>query len=106
MKQLSAAENDIIIGNYTIAYKTLADVLTNDIYNYRALDLFCKVNNLLGSPEKLFELITAKPIDFHQIRPNTLVSISKTLSLIKNNEQATNLSKELIEIVAVSKRQF
>ena len=96
MKQISEAESDIVIRDYPTAYQKLSNVLADDIYNYRALELFCEVNNLLGTPEKVLDLITKSVTDFTQIRPNTLVLISESLSLIKGNKQAENLSRQLL----------
>jgi predicted HTH transcriptional regulator len=98
MKQISDAESAIVIRDYTAAFKKLKTVLDQDSYNYRALELFCEVNNLLETPEQIFHLLQAKEIDFQQIRPNTLVILSETLSLTKQNEPAKKLSKQLLNI--------
>jgi predicted HTH transcriptional regulator len=98
MKQISEAESDIVIRNYLSAYKKLNHVLNEDIYNYRALELFCEVNNLLESPENVLNLLLSKNIDFYLIRPHTLVVVSESLSLIKNNKEAESLSKKLLNI--------
>jgi hypothetical protein len=98
MKQISDAESDIVIRDYTTAFKKLKGVLDQDIYNYRALELFCEVNNLLGTPEHVLNLLKVENIDFQQIRPNTLVVVSETLSLAKENRAAETLSKELLNI--------
>lgn len=98
MKQIAEAESDIVIKDYMSAYKKLHDVLKEDIYNYRALELFCDVNNLLKTPDQVLEILLSKEINFQQIRPNTLVVISETLSLAKNNRKAELLSKDLLEI--------
>jgi predicted HTH transcriptional regulator len=98
MKQISEAESDIVIRNYPSAFKKLKAVLNEDIYNYRALESFCAVNNLLETPEKVLELFLERTIDFHQIRSNTLVVVSETLSSVKNDKRAELLSKELLDI--------
>jgi ATP-dependent DNA helicase RecG len=98
MKQISESESDIVIRDYASAYKKLHSVLDSDIYNYRAMELFCEVNILMNSPKNVFELISKKDFDFNQIRSNTLVIISETLSLIKNDKGAESLSRKLLEI--------
>ncbi len=103
MRQISEAESNIVIQNYTSAYKKLISVLETDIYNYRALELFCEVNNLLDTPKNVYNLIISKKIDFTQIRSNTLVIISESLSLIRNEKSAENLSRQLLEIALKGK---
>ncbi|MEO0043778.1 MAG: hypothetical protein RL329_3226 [Bacteroidota bacterium] len=100
MKQISEAESDIVIRNYVSAFKKLKAVLLEDLFNYRALESFCDVNNLLGSPEKILELFSGNTIDFQQIRPNTLVVLSETLSSVRNDKKqdALALSKQLLDI--------
>lgn len=97
MRQISEAESDIVIRDYSSALRKLNEVLETDSYNYRALELFCEVNNLLDTPKNVFNFITSKEIDFTQIRSNTLVIISETLSLIVD-ERAKILSRQLLNI--------
>jgi ATP-dependent DNA helicase RecG len=98
MRQISAAENDIVVRDYTNARKKLLTVLENNTYNYRALELFCAVNNLLGTPQNVFELMTTKTLDYTQIHPNTLIVLSESLSLIKQDKTATDLLRQLLNI--------
>ena len=98
MRQISEAGSDIVIQDYQGAYKKLLQVLESDFYNYRALELFCEVNNLTETPKNVLDLISRKKVDFGQIRPNTLVIISESLSLIRNNKEAELLSRKLLDI--------
>ncbi len=102
IKQLSEAESDIVIKNYTAAYKKIITVLNEDTYNYRALELFCEVNNLLRSPQNVYDFIQTNNIDITQIRANTLVLLSESLSLLKNRA-AEELSKKILDIAIKSK---
>jgi ATP-dependent DNA helicase RecG len=96
-KQLSAVENDIIAKNYLDAFEKLRRILNDDIYNYRAMELFCEVNNLMGTPEQILSLIISQSIDFQHFRLNTLIIMAETLSL-KKDENTIRLSKKLLEI--------
>jgi predicted HTH transcriptional regulator len=102
MKQLSEVENDIIIRNYLNAFEKLRLILKEDIYNYRAMELFCEVNNLLATPEQVLALLSSQPIDFQHFRANTLVVVAETLSL-NQAENAANLSKKLLTIAMKSR---
>lgn len=103
MKQLSEAESDIVIKDYVSAYKKLTDVLSKDMYNYRALELFCEVNTLLSTPEKLYDFLSEREFDFSQVRATTIVAISETLSSIKNNVNANSLAKTLLDAALTGK---
>jgi ATP-dependent DNA helicase RecG len=96
-KQLLAVENDIIAKNYLNAFEKLMLILNDDIYNYRAMELFCEVNNLLGTPDQILLLLSDKIIDFQQFRPNTLIRMAESLSLNKD-EKAIMLSQKLLEM--------
>jgi ATP-dependent DNA helicase RecG len=98
MHRLSAAKNQIVVQNYPSAYRILLSVLEKDPYNYRAWEMFCEVNNLSGTPEKVLDLILFKHIDFAQIRPDTLSIIANTLHLLKNNKEAEALAHRLSKI--------
>jgi predicted HTH transcriptional regulator len=97
MKLLSDAESEVVIRDFKSAYKKIDEILKRDLYNYRALELFCEVNLLLNTPEKVLEFIKVKQINFQQIRSNTLILISETLSTINDNPEALVISKDLLE---------
>jgi hypothetical protein len=105
MKQLSEAENDIIAKNYLNAFEKLKRILNDDIYNYRAMELFCEVNNLMGTPEHVLSLVASKTIDFQHFRLNTLILMAETLSL-KKDENTIVLSKKLLEIVVKNRLEL
>jgi len=96
MKKLSEAESEIVIKDYQSAYHKLQTILENDSYNYRAIELFCDVNNLLNSPKNVYDFLNNSQIDISQIRASTLIILSETLSLIRDNEGAKELSKNLL----------
>ncbi len=97
MRLLSDAESDLVIKNYRSALKKIYSVLEEDPHNYRALELFCDLNNILETPFKVWEFLAEVEIDFNQIRANTLVIISETLSLIEDNDLAKKLSEKLLD---------
>ncbi|MEY4934019.1 MAG: hypothetical protein RIS64_378 [Bacteroidota bacterium] len=61
------------------------------------MELFCEVNNLMGTPEQIFLLVASKSIDFQHFRLNTLITMAETLSL-KTDENTITLSKKLLNI--------
>jgi predicted HTH transcriptional regulator len=98
MRLLSEAESDIVVKDYINAYSKLEKVLSKDVYNYRALELFCELSILTGNVMNILHILIQDDIDFRKIRPNTLITLSDTLSTLKNSESASNISKQLLDI--------
>jgi ATP-dependent DNA helicase RecG len=49
MRELSMIENKIILGNHQEAVDKLESLLKVDPYNFRCIELYCEVSNLLGA---------------------------------------------------------
>lgn len=96
MRLLSDAESDLVIKDYRASLNKVNSILSEDIHNYRALELFCDLNNLLNTPNEVWNFLFNTTIDYNQIRANTLVILSETLSLVEENEEAKILSEELL----------
>ncbi len=96
LKELHDVENKIVLRNYTAAYDTLVDILEKDVYNYRALELFCEVNNLLETPQRVYEFIQTKNFDLQRINPGTLIVIAETLASNPGNKEIAELADNLL----------
>ncbi|MDX2305601.1 MAG: ATP-binding protein [Microscillaceae bacterium] len=97
IKKISEIESDIVIKNYQPAFKKVTQILEEDVHNYKALELYADINKILETPTKVLDFIKSQDIDYEQIRPVTLITISETLSLIENNKEATELSELLLK---------
>ncbi|KPA10904.1 transcriptional regulator [Candidatus Magnetomorum sp. HK-1] len=80
-------ENTIVLGNYTAAYNKLEEILKKDAYNFRALELFCKVNSLLKTPHNVLKFIKENNIDFKKINSGTVTVIAETLASISEKKE-------------------
>jgi ATP-dependent DNA helicase RecG len=103
IRELSEAERKIVIGNYDDAFQKLKSILDDDPYNFRALDLFCEVNNLLKTPLLLFEFIKEKNLNFNNINSGTLINIAETLSTAQDNAEVVKTAHKLLSIATAGK---
>jgi hypothetical protein len=86
-KELHEIENKIVIGNLNEAYERTKNILVGDPYNFRAIELFCELNNLLKTQKNVFDFLKENDIDLSKINPSTLAIIADTLSLVENDKE-------------------
>lgn len=96
MRELTEIENKIVIGNKTEALEKLEAILEKDPYNFRALDLFCEVNNLLGTPLRIYNFLDRKKLNLNNINPATLINIAESLAAAKRKPEFLKLADELL----------
>jgi predicted HTH transcriptional regulator len=96
MRELTEIENKIVIGNKEEALEKLEEILDKDPYNFRALDLFCEVNNLLGTPLKIYNFLDRKKLNLNNINTGTLVNIAESFAAVENNPEFARLANELL----------
>ena len=95
LREIREVEHTIALRNYTAAYNKLEEILAKDAYNFRALELFCEVNNVLESPQKVYEFITVNHLDVNKIHPATLLVIAETLASISEDKEIAGLRENL-----------
>lgn len=92
IKNLHEIENDIIIGKHEIAYKRIKDILQQDEYNFRAIDLLCEISNVKKDPNLLLNFITSSKIELDKVNASTLINIADVISQIKDNPQVSDIA--------------
>lgn len=95
MRELNEIENKIIIGNHSAALSSLDNLLSTDPYNYRAIELYCEVNNVLATPKRIYDFITHNKLDLQLLSSSTLLLLSETLLLNKDDPDIYKLAQEL-----------
>lgn len=96
IKELYNIENDIILGKNEIAYGKLEDILKDDLYNFRAIDLYCEVSNLLDKPNSILNFLVENKIEFEKLNSNTIANIAESLSYIKGNDKLNEVANNLM----------
>ncbi len=95
IKELYNIENDIILGKNETAYLRLKEILNSDPYNFRAIDLYCEVSNLLNKPNSILEFLGDHKIEFEKLNSNTITNIAESLSYIKGNDKLNDIARRL-----------
>lgn len=96
VRELTNIENMIILGNYQEALLKLEALLKNDPYNFRSLELFCEVNNLLKSPQRVYDFMVSHKLDFSKINSGTLIVIAETIISLQNHPEAIKIANVLM----------
>lgn len=97
MRELNDIENKIIVGRHDEAIEKLESLLAKDRYNYRSLELYCEVNNLLGTQNRVFSFLKKNKLDSKLINSGTLLVLSETLTSLKENKNAKVLANEFLD---------
>lgn len=97
MRELSRIENQIVLGNRAEAMTAIESLLEKDPLNFRALELYCEVNSLLQSSDRLFAFIQSHSIEPQQINPGTAVLVAETLLLSKDNDGIKKVASKWLE---------
>jgi hypothetical protein len=102
MRVLKDIENEIILGNRSEAYAHLVTLLESDPQNFRVVEMFCEVCNLLGKPERVYETIKKHKIDASVFTSSSQLLIAETL-LASNGEEARIYGKKLLELASAGR---
>lgn len=89
MRELNKIENAIIIGNRDDALIKLESLLEQDPYNYRVLELYCEVNNLLNTQSKVYNFLKSIGVEINRINSSTLILLAETVRLAGHKDALT-----------------
>jgi ATP-dependent DNA helicase RecG len=92
IKNLHEIENDIIIGKHDIALKRIEDILKQDEYNFRAIDLLCEISNIKNNPNLVLNFLSSSKIELSKLNPSTLINIAEVISHIKDNPKVSEIA--------------
>jgi ATP-dependent DNA helicase RecG len=96
IKEIHNIENEIILGKHEQASEKLLEILKNDPYNFRAIDLFCEVSNLLNKPLILLTFLIDNNINFEKLNANSITNIAEVIAHIKASENLKEVANRLM----------
>lgn len=102
IKSLHDIENDIIMNKLDEALTKVKSILDLDPYNYRAIDLLCEICILKREPNILVTFISDYKIILERINPSTLVNIAEVISMVKNNQNVSEIANVISKHAALA----
>jgi predicted HTH transcriptional regulator len=85
IKEINNIEKSIILGKNEQALNNLLEILQNDPYNFRAIDLLCEISTILDRPELVQSFLVDKNINFELLNANSITNIAETIARIRND---------------------
>lgn len=95
-------EKDIIVGNYPEAVDSIENILNEDSNNFRAIELYCEVSNLLRNPKIILDFLEKSSIEIDNFPSTTLILIAETI-LLCNNDQCKRVADKILSIAATGR---
>jgi predicted HTH transcriptional regulator len=95
MRELNEIENKIIIGNVSSALESLERLLDSDPYNYRMVELYCEVNNVLATPRRIYEFIIQRQLNLQLFSSSTLLLMSELLMQVRDDGAVSLMAQDL-----------
>jgi len=96
LKEIHNIENEIILGKHEQASIKLLDILKNDPYNFRAIDLICEVSNILDQPQIVLTYLADNNIDYEKLNANTITNIAEVIAHVKENDKSKEVANKLL----------
>ncbi|MBK9264130.1 MAG: putative DNA binding domain-containing protein [Polyangiaceae bacterium] len=106
MRELKAIESGLLLGHFDEASRRAAALLEKDPLNTRAIELMCEASNLLGRPERVFDIIHAAGVQPEKLNISALLVLGETLASIRAPTEAQRaLASQLLNAASTSKLQ-
>ena len=96
LRDLREIEQRIILGHHLDALVRLEEMLDADPYNFRCIELYCEVCNLLVDPMRLLSFFKKAKIDLSKLSPACLIVCANTLLDVEQNREAADLAKRML----------
>ena len=97
LRQLRKIENDLILGNREQALRELEQLLGEDPYNFRSIELFCEACRLAGEPQRVFEFFVRSQVKVEGLNPASLIIAAETLLLVDDHPDVKRLAERFLK---------
>lgn len=97
LRQLRKIENDLILGNREQALRELEQLLGEDPYNFRSIELFCEACRLAGEPQRVFEFFVRSQVKIEGLNPASLIIAAETLLLVDDRPDVKRLAERFLK---------
>ncbi|MBP8791096.1 MAG: putative DNA binding domain-containing protein [Breznakibacter sp.] len=96
IKEIHNIEKEIILGKHHQASLKLLDILKNDPFNFRVIDLLCEVSNILDKPDIVLTFLLESNISFEKLNANTITNIADVIAHVKDNAKLKEIADRLM----------
>ncbi|MEZ4826109.1 MAG: ATP-binding protein [Bacteroidia bacterium] len=103
IRDIQDIQDKIILENYQDAWRKVTDLLHQDPYNFRVLDLLAEISIKTRNPIGLYQFLAKKKLDWERINPNTLINIAEALALESKNKDVLAFTSNVLEIATSGK---
>ncbi|MCL2348837.1 MAG: putative DNA binding domain-containing protein [Planctomycetaceae bacterium] len=93
MREISSIDEDINLRKFDDALVKITNLLEQDIYNHRLIDLLCEICHFQRNPEPLLDFLNKSNISFQRLSPNTLINIADALSETQVTARISDLAE-------------
>jgi len=100
IRELARIENKLILGQHEEALRDIEALLDHDPLNFRSLELFCEIVNMLKRPRLVFDFIQKHGLRPAQINTGTVIVVASTLSKVDGDHAVRNVAEEWLSHVS------
>jgi predicted HTH transcriptional regulator len=98
IRELKEIQDKIVLHRFEEAKQQALGLLQSDLYNYRALELYCEIIVKQKRPQELFAFLTTNKIDYKEIRSDTRLTMVEILMMSQDDHAFHQLAKDILSI--------
>jgi ATP-dependent DNA helicase RecG len=106
IRAIREIERDLVLNHTTEAATKARELLEQDPYNFRMLELFCHASNMHGTPRDVYNFIREKSIDIEKLSAPGCLVLAETILAIKDaSDEVRDLARQLLRSIAKGQYQ-
>lgn len=105
MRDLQRVEQALVLGNVGVAQKQVRDLLEQDPFNYRTIQLFCEVQKYARNTQSVFEFVRTHQRDLAKFNAACQVALAESLTntAVIQDAEAKSLARQLLQLASAGK---
>lgn len=103
IREIQEIQDKIILEKLEEAKEQVLRLIEKDLYNFRALDLYCEIISKQKRPQELYDFLQRNKVDLISINSNTLINVAEILSNDRENGMFQKLAHKILSIAISGK---